>query len=272
MARRLICVVAGCDDLAEEGGNRCAVHAASIVRSKENRSESALTWRKLYKDPRWKKLRRQFLARNPICSDCAEFGLVVLATDVDHIERHMGDLAKAFDWKNLQGLCHRCHSRKTAREVFHGQDEVWSIPFGLQQSKIPVEVVVGPPAAGKSHYVSAHAAFQDHVIDLDLYIAQVGGKIWDQRREIVKQAFSLRNAALRGLSDARSGKAWVPILGQSQEERKAWLNTLGPLATLTVIAPPKEVVLAQLMADQRRNSRRLEMIAAIERWYQVNPG
>jgi len=39
------------------------------------------------------------------------------AVVVDHIIPHRGDLALFWDEKNnWQALCHRCHSRKTARE------------------------------------------------------------------------------------------------------------------------------------------------------------
>ncbi|MCR8827199.1 HNH endonuclease [Photobacterium sp. TY 1-4] len=42
------------------------------------------------------------------------------ATDVDHITPHKGDRRLFFDQSNWQSLCKSCHSRKTAREVFHG--------------------------------------------------------------------------------------------------------------------------------------------------------
>jgi 5-methylcytosine-specific restriction enzyme A len=38
---------------------------------------------------------------------------------VDHITPHKGDRQMFWDRSNWQSLCHRCHSRKTAREVFH---------------------------------------------------------------------------------------------------------------------------------------------------------
>ncbi|WP_338100978.1 hypothetical protein [Roseovarius nubinhibens] len=36
------------------------------------------------------------------------------------MEPHRGDRAKFFDRTNWQALCKPCHSRKTAREVWHG--------------------------------------------------------------------------------------------------------------------------------------------------------
>jgi 5-methylcytosine-specific restriction protein A len=56
------------------------------------------------------------LAREPLCRACAEAGMVVPATDVDHIQRHNGDLSLMFSMNNTQSLCHSCHSRKTMTE------------------------------------------------------------------------------------------------------------------------------------------------------------
>lgn len=62
---------------------------------------------------RWRRLRKRFLDRHPLCQDCHAHGWLVGATDVDHIvpKRRGG----TDDESNLQALCHRCHSRKTAK-------------------------------------------------------------------------------------------------------------------------------------------------------------
>ena len=56
------------------------------------------------------RLRPAKLAANPLCEDCEAQGLVVPATDVDHVD---GD---AWNWalENLRSLCHSCHARKSA--------------------------------------------------------------------------------------------------------------------------------------------------------------
>lgn len=63
-------------------------------------------------DRRWQKLRMQILRAEPLCRACAQRGLVVAATDVDHVipKRNGGKDVKS----NLQALCHSCHSAKTA--------------------------------------------------------------------------------------------------------------------------------------------------------------
>lgn len=60
----------------------------------------------------WRKLRDLVLARQPLCVDCLARGRVEAATQVDHIvPRRAGGTD---DDHNLQALCARCHSRKTA--------------------------------------------------------------------------------------------------------------------------------------------------------------
>ncbi len=48
--------------------------------------------------------------------ECERRGKVKLATEVDHIIPHKGDMSLFWDPSNWQSLCHACHSRKTARE------------------------------------------------------------------------------------------------------------------------------------------------------------
>jgi 5-methylcytosine-specific restriction protein A len=39
-----------------------------------------------------------------------------MATEVDHIIPHKGDMKLFWDSDNWQGLCKSCHSKKTAKE------------------------------------------------------------------------------------------------------------------------------------------------------------
>ena len=60
----------------------------------------------------WQKLRERVLARDPICQECYRRGHITVATDADHINGDPSDNSM----RNLQGLCHSCHSRKTMIE------------------------------------------------------------------------------------------------------------------------------------------------------------
>jgi len=65
----------------------------------------------------WKTLRAEVLASEPLCRMCAARGLVVPATDVDHIEDSREDYTDDNSRLNLQSLCHTCHSLKTAASM-----------------------------------------------------------------------------------------------------------------------------------------------------------
>ena len=63
-------------------------------------------------DRRWRKVRLMHLRENPLCVLCGARGRTVAATEVDHIIPLSEGGGEAGG--NLQGLCKRCHGRKTA--------------------------------------------------------------------------------------------------------------------------------------------------------------
>lgn len=65
---------------------------------------------------RWQKARAGYLAKHPLCAECERNARVAAATDLDHVIPHRGDHELFWDRSNWQGLCHPCHSRKTATE------------------------------------------------------------------------------------------------------------------------------------------------------------
>jgi len=70
-------------------------------------------------DARWRRLRRMYLRKYPLCVECSQLGFMTRATDVDHVVPKRaggGD-----EENNLQGLCHQHHSQKTMREL-QGRD------------------------------------------------------------------------------------------------------------------------------------------------------
>ena len=77
----------------------------------------------------WRKLRAMYLRQHPLCEDPFEIhgARPPLAREVDHVMPLADGGTNA--WDNLQALCKSCHSRKTAREVWHG-DRVTSSSVG----------------------------------------------------------------------------------------------------------------------------------------------
>lgn len=110
------CQHPGCGELVP--GGYCTRH-----KPKERpRSEEAESWRRMYRTKTWlEDLRPTQLLLEPFCRECAKQGRRTPATDVDHVEDHKGDWEKFCDRTNLQSLCHRCHSRKTAAELWENR-------------------------------------------------------------------------------------------------------------------------------------------------------
>lgn len=106
------CRKPGCAALTRDGW--CAQHKPKAA----SRSREAQEWHRWYLLDTWTQdLRPTQLMLEPFCRECAARGERVYATDVDHVVDHKGDWHLFTDRGNLQSLCHRCHSRKTMREL-----------------------------------------------------------------------------------------------------------------------------------------------------------
>lgn len=72
----------------------------------------------IYNTSNWKKLRLAHLMQYPLCEHCLENGIITPATQVHHIrEISNGSTLEemkgiAFDPKNLQSLCEKCHRQE----------------------------------------------------------------------------------------------------------------------------------------------------------------
>ena len=104
------CTYPGCSSLVKSG--RCSKHSSARI----YRDANAV---RLYNSYEWKVLRKEQLEKEPMCMDCMLNNIIKVATDVDHIQPHRGDPKLFFDKNNLQSLCKKHHSMKTAREVWN---------------------------------------------------------------------------------------------------------------------------------------------------------
>ncbi|WP_414155729.1 HNH endonuclease [Pseudomonas sp. BNK-43-a] len=108
------CRAQGCRALHRNASGYCDAHAEQVkshVREKPRESSTSRGYG--YK---WQQARAGYLAKHPLCIRCQARGLVVAATDVDHIVPHKGDMTVFWDRSNWQALCAPCHSAKTAGE------------------------------------------------------------------------------------------------------------------------------------------------------------
>jgi 5-methylcytosine-specific restriction protein A len=96
----------------------CAVHTQESKRAWRVSVESTRpNARERGYDSRWQKARRGYLAKHTLCAECERRQRVTLATVVDHIVPHRGDMELFWTRSNWQGLCEPHHRIKTAREV-----------------------------------------------------------------------------------------------------------------------------------------------------------
>ncbi len=102
-----LCGHQGCPNLIQVGQGYCPAHKA--VHKTDYQRRDPITNR-IYGSVRWKKFRKMYLARNPLCvnyDDCHN-----AATVVDHIKPHRGDEDLLWDEANLNPMCRGCHNYK----------------------------------------------------------------------------------------------------------------------------------------------------------------
>ena len=68
-----------------------------------------------YQSRRWRALRALKLAKDPLCEECMQKGMLIPAQMVDHIVP-INKGGAPLDMNNLQSLCNHCHAVKTARD------------------------------------------------------------------------------------------------------------------------------------------------------------
>tara|TARA_R110000787_G_scaffold240167_1_gene346406 strand:+ start:215 stop:1036 length:822 start_codon:yes stop_codon:yes gene_type:complete len=242
--------------------------------------------RKVTRTKRWKALRMEILERDGFkCCHCSAKGRL----EVDHIQPVRSHPELSYEPRNLQSLCGSCHTRKTRIECGHkparqdlrewsravadlekpGQPmEHWSIPHGLTASRIPVNIICGPPGAGKTTYAEANATPGDTVIDFDQYLQSVGGSSWDKNPGKVKAAFKLRDAAILSLSSQSRGTAWLTLTAPSDAERQAWARQL-VRSKIIMLAVDAETCKARIRADPDRQHATDPMCAGVDRWWRI---
>lgn len=130
--------------------------------------------RLLYRCKRWKSVRRAVLQRDILCRSCGH----QMATEVDHIlsarlviDNYGKDAF--YDPERLQGLCHPCHSAKTAIECgWAGRKGTKLVDFGNRSN---LTIVCGQAGSGKTTYVASRKRASDLVWDYDVIMAELTG-------------------------------------------------------------------------------------------------
>ena len=98
-------------------------------------------WLKYYGDKRWKKLREWKITKDPICENCAHYGIATPACHVHHIIPFASAVSEEEKFKlllsplNLKSVCKDCH------ELYHeclrqGDNVEWPKPKWMTANEI----------------------------------------------------------------------------------------------------------------------------------------
>ena len=241
-------------------------HGLRTLETNHDDSRQHQDWRKWYDLARWKRLRWDTLVRDKFtCRLCGEVEADTSKLVGDHRVAHRGDPALFWDPDNIQCLCKPCHDGTKQSEERRGYT---MRPEWVRPSAIPVTIVSGPPASGKSYHVEQSAALDDIVIDLDQIVAEVSGKAfthaWD-RDQWLAPAVRRRNTMLGQLSKTKRGRCWFIVSAPTSEERAWWADKLKAVSVI-VFETPEYVCLERAAGSQTRDQ--VYTGRAIERWWQ----
>ncbi len=204
-------------------------------------------------DRRWQRLRKLILHRDPICAICDRQA----STDIDHIipKAQGGEDTE----ENLQGLCHACHSKKTANEA---------------RPSIPTTIIAGPPGAGKSSYAAVRMRHGDLLVDLNtLYQAISGLDLYDKPQSLLQFAIAARDGIYYRLAHlwkytVKPRHAWIIATLPKVGDRAELCAELGG-STVVLETSPNDCI-RRLQADTERGASEARIEAQrviIDEWW-----
>lgn len=108
------CRVKLCKQLTTSQHGYCEAHVSKVFESLRNSATAKDIAEKnsFYDSKEWRLFRREYILNNCDCVMCNG-----LATVADHIKPRRYYPELAFTPSNIQALCAKCHTAKTAREI-----------------------------------------------------------------------------------------------------------------------------------------------------------
>lgn len=128
-------------------------------------------------------------------------------------------------------------------------------------------VITGPPAAGKSSWIQAHATARDIVIDLDLItraLSGPGAPAWNQDPLQLRVAHRARYAAMHEAFELRD-QVDVYLI-HTMPSRKALAKYKRLDARIVTVDPGRDVVMKRI-----ETMRDPDMQRVATRWYRQRP-
>lgn len=234
----------------------------------ENRDQQARRmkpWKAWYNLKRWKDLRLSILLRDDFtCQLCGHLENNTALLVCDHVDPHRGDPEKFWNGP-FQTLCQECH-------VVHKQSQeqggvAHAHPEWLRPSRVPLTLICGPPASGKSKMVAERAGLFDVVIDLDLIAAEMSGGIGHEwsRDDWLGPALRKRNAMLGYLSRSmRRKRAWFIVGEPKADRRQWWVDKLQPVEVIVRLVKPSD---CKWFAAQDQDRDQIKTVDLIDQWW-----
>ena len=132
---------------------------------------------------------------------------------------------------------------------------------------IPVHIVCGPPASGKSTWVAAHVQPDDAVIDLDDIVKSLGGQSPTDDWSLRRRALLERNKQLAELANKRTGEAWFITTAPTGGSRERWARLLRA-RLVYIFLTPKEVCAKRIKANTDRAKMSESQNEILDRWWE----
>ncbi len=239
-------------------GGYCDKHQGAKIEQKRlyDRWREDDPVRKLYRCKRWKSVRLIVLRRDILCQMCGHQA----ANTADHIlsARIILDnwgIEEFYNVDRIQGLCHDCHSIKTAMESgWTGKKGTKITDLGDRSN---TTVVVGQAGSGKTTYIAQHKADADHVWDYDVIMRDLTGMPMHQ---------GLPGAVGSVLAN---GDAWIESTRRS--ERHCWLIVSNPKAVIVGMMRDAGAAVIEMDTDDAECQRRLRQRFVRETLAERNP-
>jgi 5-methylcytosine-specific restriction protein A len=236
---------------------------------------------------RWRAARAGHLRNHPLCVMCKADGRTTEAVIVDHVTPHRGDQKLFWNKSNWQSLC-KTHHDATKQRMEHGNVEVdhgcnvdgipkhweskpdayWlgpmSHPRWFTRVKVPMTIVCGAPASGKSTYVKHHMRRASEVlIDLDSIADNTFGvPTRSLGSEQMLHCLRLRNELLKlHMDEVKCTHLWLIVAEPRAVARQWWWDTVKP-TRIIVLETPIDACISRAWEDNKHRD-----VADISKWW-----
>lgn len=139
----------------------------------------------------------------------------------------------------------------------------------IGESRVPVFIVTGPPASGKTTFVREKAQHGDLIVDVDTLYMALSGLTWYEKPDtLLPFVMEARDAVIRRLareSDVRH--AWIITSEARVSELAKLRDQLG--ATLVVMETSAMECKRRLREDERRSRKAELWDSLVDKWWRT---